>query len=97
MYVRRLVAFFFDFPKKWTADSEKQKNKLVWPNHTRYNFFSSFHSAYLLQKLLIFKKVNRCFETTEKLGDFGKKKREKAIAPKKEGSNLCKENCLCTN
>ena len=30
MYVHGLVAFFFDFPKKWTANSEKQ-NKLVWP------------------------------------------------------------------
>ena len=31
MYVHELVAFFFNFSKKWTADSEKQEIKLVWP------------------------------------------------------------------
>ena len=32
MYIRGSVAFFFfDFPKKWTANFEKQENKLVWP------------------------------------------------------------------
>ena len=31
MYVSELVAFFFYFPKKWSAESKKQENKLVWP------------------------------------------------------------------
>ena len=40
MYVHGLVAFFFffDFPKKWTADSAKQENKLVWPYATLFDW-----------------------------------------------------------
>ena len=51
MYVHGLVAFFFfDFPKKWTADSEKQDNKLVWPKQILevYFIFDMFRTRGLI-------------------------------------------------
>ena len=35
----RVGSFYFYFPKKWTADFEKQENKLVWPKGIKANFF----------------------------------------------------------
>ena len=45
---------FFDFLKKWTADSEKQENKLVWPN-------INTQEAKETQTVSFFYHVHECF------------------------------------